>query len=324
MRGLILAAGLGTRLRPITERIPKPCVPLLNVPLGYWPLHHLLKAGLKDLIVNTHHLPEQVVSLFDAKRTQLQSLEFSHEPGKILGSGGGINKAKSFLSRAENFWAVNGDEVFLPDNSNWLSSAWQDHCASDRLATLLVTRHPLVGTKFGGVWADDDGWVKGFGKQPPTPHLKGYHFLGFQIISSRVFRYMPEPNTESNILYDQFVAALAAGEKIAIAHNEGLWFETGNSHDLLEATSELIHVITGSKGEASHRQWLTGLLNEHRAGQMNGSSFLHSSAKVGTGAALEGQCVLGAGSVVEKNSWLKNVIVLPGSKAQGICEDVIL
>ena len=254
MKGLILAAGLGTRLRPLTNTIPKPAIPFLNVPLGYWAMFHLIHAGVDELVVNTHHLPEKIVTLFEAVQDKVKALHFSHETEKILGSGGGIGHARKFLTPSQgllskifksrekliqehSFWVANGDEVLLPENIDLFKNTWRGHLASGNLATLIVIENPDVGTKFGGVWCDDAMNVRGFGKTPPSSGLKGYHFTGFQVLNARVLSLIPPG--ESNIFYDILVGAITKGERVSAVLTKGIWIETGNMDDLKLGTEQL-------------------------------------------------------------------------------------
>lgn len=252
---MILAAGLGTRLKPLTDTVPKAAIPLLGVPLGYWPLFHLLKAGVTDLVVNTHYLPEKVVSLFETVRPNLKGLNFTLEKPEILESGGGIGFAKKFLldDSSESFWVANGDEVYLPQSPNLFSDLKHFHDKSSNIATLLVVEHPEVGSKFGGVWCDSEMRVQGFGKTPPTSGLKGYHYTGFQVLSQKVFDYIPEG--ASNIFYDVLVKAILNHEPIFAYKGDGVWFETGNVEDLKKATQTL-HQMRGTN------QLLQAILNK--------------------------------------------------------------
>lgn len=257
MKGMILAAGLGTRLRPLTNTIPKPAIPLLNVPLGYWALYHLTQAGVNQLVVNTHHLPEKIVTLFESVRDKVSTLKFTYEKEKILGSGGGIGHARMFLrpsvsifsklfkSKARlaeeySFWVANGDEVLLPEDTYLFKKTWDAHLKNSNLATLIVIENPDVGTKFGGVWCDDEMNVRGFGKTAPSSGLKGYHFTGFQVLNTRVLEFIPEG--ESNIFYDILVSSIAKNERVQAILAKGIWLETGNMDDLKTAT-EFLHPL---------------------------------------------------------------------------------
>lgn len=251
---MILAAGLGTRLRPATLKIPKPAIPLLNVPLVGYSIYLLKKAGVSELVCNTHHLPEimkDVVRRMTSDST-FQRVDFSDEEGMILGSAGGLKHAEKFLRGAGEIFLANGDEVFFPKNPLIMKRLQEMRQKTSALATLLVQEHPLVGSKFGGVWVDPDGRVRGFGKTPPASTdnnssrapLKGLHFTGYQILDEKILDLIPE-GKESNIFYDVLVKAIADGALVNIVVDQGRWLEMGNATDFLEASHDLMATLEG-------------------------------------------------------------------------------
>lgn len=250
MRGMILAAGLGTRLRPLTDHYPKPALPFLNVPLVYYSKNLLEHGGVTDLVVNTHHLAAQVRELFSPAHSQppspavksFKNIHFSHETPEILNSGGGIRQARRWLEGEGCFLAANGDEILIPPAEDILEKLTENHRRSGALATLLVMEHPEVGKKFGGVWVDTTGRVMGFGKVPSQAGLQGLHFTGFQCLSDRVFSFISEGTP--NIFYDVLVQAIAQGELVRVLKIESaLWVETGNPHDYLQAHEVLLNEL---------------------------------------------------------------------------------
>jgi mannose-1-phosphate guanylyltransferase len=246
MKAIVLAAGLGTRMLPHSLVLPKPAFPFLNIPLIYYPIHLLERLDLRELVVNTHHLPEGLMPALRSFPEMNFKLHMSHETGAILGSGGGIGFAREQLRGDQNFCAFNGDELLFPSNGQALSRFRDLHLREDALATLFVMKHPKVGSQFGGVWADVKGHIQGFGKTPPTgtSGLTPYHFTGLQMLSDRIFDYIPEG--ESNIFYDVIAKALLAGEKIQIYEDRCVWYETGNPADFLEATQICLELMQQS------------------------------------------------------------------------------
>src|SRR5580698_8851230 len=139
MNALILCAGLGTRFRPTTEKIAKPALPFLNLPLLAYSLVYLESVGLNTLVINTHHLPKTVEAAASGLVKSSYKTIFSNEP-KILGSGGGIknNEAhlKGRLTSDDEFLVANGDEVMLFNHGDGLSRLVAFHRAQGALATL--------------------------------------------------------------------------------------------------------------------------------------------------------------------------------------------
>ena len=256
MNIMLLAAGEGTRLRPHTLKTPKPAIPFLNVPLAFYSLHLAPKANI--LVVNTYHLAQKIQKLFtDFSSTKHDkaphSLKFSNETEKILGSGGGLGHARDCFDNADEILLMNSDEVILPISPvNWDAVLFL-HRAKAAISTLFVMEHPEVGSKFGGVWVNDKDQVIGFGKTRPEGTVKGFHFVGIQILDQRVFKYIPR-GEESNILHDVLTKAIAAGEVINLYRINCHWFETGNESDFLSATHDCLKLYESS-------EYLQGLLN---------------------------------------------------------------
>src|SRR5882757_5860307 len=113
MKAMILAAGLGTRLRPVTYSIPKAMVPLCGRPLIGWAVESLFRAGIRDFIVNLHHLPEPIERFLHDRYGGESRFEFSYEP-EILGTGGGVRKVRALLESNPEFFLVNGDTIQFP------------------------------------------------------------------------------------------------------------------------------------------------------------------------------------------------------------------
>lgn len=241
MKAMILAAGEGTRLRPFTLRLPKPAIPFLGVPLVDHGLRVLEELGPVDLVVNHHHLSEEILRLFQRPVLAGRKIEFSDERSGLLGSGGGVHKARAFLENQDHFAVMNGDELILTHRDGQVKEAWEEHEASGRLATILAIRHPEVGRKFGGIWCEN-GNVRQFSKTP-IEGLEGWHYVGILFLSKRVFPYFKPEIVEENLLYETLTLAMSRGEEVRVHPLRADWFETGNPADFLEATERCLDAI---------------------------------------------------------------------------------
>ncbi len=123
-QAFIFAAGLGTRLRPITEKHPKPTIPLFGIPLGYYVLPYLDQLLVKKYVVNTFHLPEQIHALY--KNTKKEFL-FSDEKDFIKGSAGGLKQAEKIISPDLPIIVANSDEILFTEENNFLAQALKQH-----------------------------------------------------------------------------------------------------------------------------------------------------------------------------------------------------
>ena len=238
----VFAAGLGTRLRPATLHNPKPCIPLMQIPLGYyfWPYLEYLK--IDQFIANTFYLPEQIKSLY--KKINSNFL-FSDETDFIKGSAGGLRQADYLLKNTTDTLAVNADEIFFTNEHQFLFNAWNVHQSNDSLATLIVTTHPEAGHKFGAIWINANGFVKHIGKDNPVdPELKPMHFIGLQILNNLIIKDIPK-DKETNIFYDVLINYLNDNKVKAYTINCD-WYEVGNTNDYHLAKTEIAKKLSTS------------------------------------------------------------------------------
>jgi mannose-1-phosphate guanylyltransferase len=226
----LFAAGLGTRLRPFTEKSPKPVLPLLSYPLGLYPLPYVEQIPIQNFIVNTFHLPHQVHQLYEA--TQFKP-KFSDEFEFIKGSAGGLKQAESLFSPGSTILAVNADEVLFTKDFNFLKTAFDEHTKNKNLATLVVKEHPGVGQEFGGIWCEGQTVRSISKKAPENSQLNGWHFIGYQFLSADVLKFI-EKNKELNIFYDVLVHQLPTN-RVKIFPIQADWYETGNLSDYKKA-----------------------------------------------------------------------------------------
>ncbi|AGH94371.1 sugar phosphate nucleotidyltransferase [Pseudobdellovibrio exovorus] len=241
MNALFLAAGLGTRLRPLTLKYPKPCVPFLNIPLGLYQFRFLnslkSESSLQNLVVNTFHLPQKIHALYQ-NQPYFNGIQFSDEHPLILGSAGGLKKASRLFSDDETILLSNADEVFFTEDHDFLSKAYQQHTKNKNLATLIVMKHPEAGKKFGAIWCEGAS-VRHIGKDRPTDtSLQPWHYIGMLFLNRRALNWISE-SQESNIFYDILIQHLGS-ERVEAFELSCNWYETGNAFDFFEATKTVL------------------------------------------------------------------------------------
>ena len=231
MKAMILAAGFGTRFRPVTYTLPKPMVPLLNKPLIAWAVDSLLAANVRDIIVNLHHLPEPLERYLTAEYEGRARFHFSFEE-EILGTGGGVRRVRPQLESEEAFFLVNGDTVQFP-HFDELRDARRDSLAA------ITLRHPPTHDKFTPVYFDS-GLVTGFGKGLGNGTDEPLMFSGSHVISSRIFTYLPDK--EFSGIVDEVYQPLLDAKKETISGlvDDGLWFDIGTPQRYLSAMLGLL------------------------------------------------------------------------------------
>jgi len=228
MKAMILAAGLGTRLRPLTNTVPKPLLPVAGTPLIVWNLLLLKRHGFHDVVVNLHHLGpmiEQVVG--NGSKFGLRVI-YSKEP-VILGTGGGIKQAEPYFS-GEPVLILNGDTLVELD----LEALWSFHREREAAATLVLREDPDAA-QWGlvEVGADDRiVRITGKGRHGPEPTIPRM-FAGIHILTPRLLRDSPKGSAFSII--DPYISAIERGEKVLGYDLTGYWSDIGTPERYTQA-----------------------------------------------------------------------------------------
>jgi NDP-sugar pyrophosphorylase family protein len=178
MKSMILAAGFGTRLRPLTDERPKALMPVANRPMLLWSMDYLRNYGATDIVINAHHHQEKVVEYVRQRSSQRPRTEVSVEP-EILGTGGGIKNVEDFLGR-EPFVVMNVDILTDID----LQAALQDHKNSGALVTLVL--HDCAS--YNQIQVDRDLNITDIGKKARSGRLA---FTGIHMIHPKVLSFIP-------------------------------------------------------------------------------------------------------------------------------------
>jgi len=220
MKAMILAAGLGTRLRPLTNTIPKPLLPIAGTPLIVWNLLLLKRHGFHDVVINLHHLGPMIEQALGNGSKYGLRIVYSHEP-VILGTGGGIKQAEANFS-GEPVLVLNGDTLFDLD----LGALCDAHHRRNAAAT-LVLREDADAARWGLVEVGDDHRIvriTGRGKAetgPTQPRM----FAGIHILQPRLLREVPK-GKESSVI-DAYVSAIQRDEVIVGYEMKGYWSDVG-------------------------------------------------------------------------------------------------
>jgi NDP-sugar pyrophosphorylase family protein len=230
---MVLAAGLGTRLRPLTERLPKALIDVGGRPMIEYPLRMLSAAGVERVVVNLHHRGDAVREVLGDGRRFALSIEYSPED-PILDTGGGIVRARPLLGDAP-FLVANCDALLDPD----LSAMWRLHRASGALATLAVREDPLA-ERYGALDLDPAGRVRRMlGRPPGAPEpLRRRMFCGVHVVSPALFGRMPASGAFS-ITRDVYVPLVAGGSPLYGFEHRGYWRDLGTIDALSKAREDL-------------------------------------------------------------------------------------
>lgn len=197
---MILTAGLGTRLRPLTDRRAKPVIPVAGEPMIRRIVKWMAGHGVTDIVMNLHHRPETLTMVVGDGRDLGVRVRYSWEQPAILGSAGGPRLALPIVG-AETFLLINGDTLTDVD----LQQVADAHRSSRALVTLALVPN-REHTRYGGVRLDDSGAVTGFVGRGPGAR-GSWHFIGVQAVAASVFDAVPAGTAASSIggIYDQLL-----------------------------------------------------------------------------------------------------------------------
>ena len=258
MKAMILAAGFGTRLFPLTIDRTKPAIPFLGKPLVGYVAEYVATHGFKDIVVNLHHQPDSVIdALGDGSRFGVH-IDYTREEPKILGTAGALDKARSYLEN-DTFLVVNGKIITDID----IGAAMETHVDSGALATMVLK--PNTKREKFTIVETDNGLVTGFGdyaqplneqelKDIEHPAETPLMFTGIHIMEPRVFDYIPR-DQYSDIVPVFYGPAIAKGEKIAAHVTDGEWFELSTIPRYLDISLAMMNgedVFSGMNCSISH------------------------------------------------------------------------
>lgn len=329
MRAMVLCAGLGTRLRPLTERWPKPAVPLLGRPLLRYALAGLRAAGVREVGINTHHLSEVMGSTARDECARL-GLGFTavHE-AVIQGTGGGIRGLRAFLEGGDAL-VVNGDVLFACDYAAVLAS----HRASKAAATMVLLPMP-EGERYNAVELDGAKRVRRIaGIGAAAQGLTRWHFSGVHVLSPRAWAAFGDGPEDVN--RDVYPRLWAQGGEVHGAVVSGAWSDLGTPQRYLAAHQQLLFgqvplsAFPGASpfDDAPARPGLVRVHVHPTArldGKVTGPAWVGPGAVVEAGASLGAGVSVGASSTVRAGAQLNRCAVLDGAEVgPGLYEDRIL
>jgi mannose-1-phosphate guanylyltransferase len=316
MRAIILCAGLGTRLRPLTSHWPKPALPLLGQPLLRYNLAVLRAAGVQEVAINTHHLAEAMAEIAAAECQRVgMRLEVSYEP-VIQGTAGGIRGLRSFLT-TDPFVVLNGDILFALE----LGTVIERHRQSGADATMVLQPLPTA-ERYAAVQMDRSGRVGRIaGHGPGGEQLSPWHFTGVHVLSPRVFEFMT-PDGEEDINRTVYPRMMQAGRWVRGEVVRGYWSDVGTPRRYLATQQELLfgQVPWERFADASP---LAGCLHDglvwraptavFEGAGIAGPALLDRGCQVRPGARLGANVYVGPGAQVGAGAHLHRAAVLEGT-----------
>jgi mannose-1-phosphate guanylyltransferase / phosphomannomutase len=323
-KAMVLCAGLGTRLLPITERYPKPIVPILNIPNLLHIFYLLEKAGIREAIINLYHLPERIEEFLTDKFHGRISISFSRET-QLLGTGGGVKRAQPFF----------GNSSFVLANCDFVTNApikqvIERHLKRDAIATMLLFEDKSRTHLYSKVGVDArENLCSLPRKEIKTPSRTGI-FTGIHVLSPKIFEYLEErPSGINEILYPALM--LDAPQRIfGDFPKDFYWYDTGDLPAFHHSTVELLNLLKDPKNgvldilnafdvkyrEQKKHVWVAEGSEISQDVSVQAPVLVGKGCLIGKGSTIGPYTILGDNVVIGEKSHLKGCIALSGAMVE--------
>lgn len=310
---MVLAAGLGKRLRPLTHEMPKPLVPVANRPVMEHILRLLHRHGFTELVTNLSHLPELITGRFGDGSALGVKLSYSLEE-KLLGTAGGVRNVAEFLTGGDgdSFLVISGDGLTDLD----LSAMRAAHEAHGGIATLALKQVPDPG-EYGVVITGEDGRIQAFQEKPdPAEALSDLASSGIYMFRDEIFDHFPDTDFVDWAM-DVFPVLLDSDAPMFGHKIDGYWNDVGSLGEYLQGN---IDALEGAVALELDGEELQAGIRVGEAAQLSPDAELRPPVLVGPGAViadgatLEGPLVIGADCRVGAGAWIKGSVLLDGAE----------
>ncbi|MBN1905028.1 MAG: NDP-sugar synthase [Deltaproteobacteria bacterium] len=294
MKAMIMAAGFGTRLKPLTDKIPKALVPVLNRPILERNIEYLAGFGIKDIIINAHYHMAQIESYLKGCKIPWVNLSISLEP-EILGTGGGLSNCRAFL-KDDTFMLINSDILTNID----LDKAVESHKKSGAIVTMVLHDYPL----FNQVEVKNNTVNKIYKDAAPGR----FAFTGIHVLSPSVFDWLPQKGY-SDIISECYRPMIESGKSINAHMVKGhYWYDIGTIDSYIKASLDFLRL-------------------ENRQIYKGDNLRLDASATVKNWAIIGNNVTIGKDVVIDSSIIMDNVVIKNGThikKSIVISDDMII
>lgn len=288
MRAMVMAAGKGTRLRPVTELLPKPMAPVANRPVVRHILRLLKRHGISEVVLNLHHLPDVITEYLGDGSDAGLDIRYSFEP-QLLGTAGGVKKNEDFLGTG-TFLIMSGDALTDFD----LTALVAAHRRNGSIATIAV-KQVADPSLYGVLVTNDEGRVVGFQEKPPREEARSNLCnCGIYVFEPELLSLIPAG------LFDDFGSRLfpdmlRQGVPFHIHESAGYWSDVGNLGEFFRGNADA----------------LTGKVRVELPGEeVRPGVWVDEGACVAASANIEGPVVIGRDCVIEEDASIEGPAVL--------------
>ncbi len=287
LKAMILAAGEGTRLRPLTTRLPKPMVPIVGVPLLERTLRWLAEQGVTEAALNLFHRPQMIPDYFGERFAGIQLHYFFEET--LQGTSGGVKAAERVLGDAP-FFVIYGDNLIYAD----LRRLAQFHAAHSGIGTVALFQHPNP-TAAGIVGLSAEGRITRFVEKPPADEVfSDFANAGVYLLDPAIFGFIL-PSVPSDFGRDIFPRLLAENLPLYGTALGGYLQDTGTPEAYRQANFDLLAGRAGAKF-ADPALWIA------------------PTAQIGNGVSFQGRNIVSEGAQIGDQAMIADSILLPGAR----------
>lgn len=289
-KAMIMAAGVGSRLDPLTQEVPKPLVPIANRPVMDILLERLAELSINNVVANTHYKSEQII---DRYKTNNLGINFNYICEKELsGTAGGVKKCQFFFEEGEDFFVLSADGLTNADYEAEIEA----HKNSGAIVTMGIKKIPIDEVAhFGVVVVDDEGFVSEFQEKPSIKEAKSdFINTGIYIFNYKIFDYIPE-NTFYDFAKNVFPDLMSKGIKINTFVINDYWSDIGTIDQYIQSTRDLFNKLVSFK----HSEII----------ETPGGAYIDGKSHISSSAEFIGFNTIGKDCIIGKNVTLENCII---------------
>ena len=323
MKAMILAAGKGERLRPLTDSLPKPLFPVVNIPLIRYNIEFLKHHGVREIMINLFHLPRIIDQELGDGSVMGVKIHYSHEK-ELWGTGGGLKLVEDFFAEEEYFILINSDILIDCD----LEDAIHFHRRENATATMILTQDASART-YGAVELDESFAIRNIaGRLDDVRESKRIQtvFTGVHILSPRIFEYIP-PNITSCINAYAYPKMIQNNESVFGYIMQGHWSDLGMPETFyhtnmafldrkikLRYYDPMAHFTLKPEKDKGELACLGEDIELGQEIQFHPPFIVGHNARIGDNATIGPYAIIGDGSMIGKQSTVSDSIIFAGSK----------
>lgn len=299
-RAMVLAAGVGSRLEPISHFIPKPLAPVLNTPVLVNILHGLKMHGVTDVISNTHYLSEMLIEYFEKNSIDLKP-KFVYEE-ELTGDAGGVRTCRDFLD-SDTFLVIMGDLITNAD----LTKIIKEHKEKGAIATIGVKKVSDV-TRFGVMKRDQQGFIQAFQEKPKAEEaISNEISTGIYVLEPKVFDHIPKDGVYG-FGRQLFPSLVERGLPVLGAEIQGHWSDIGTLQDLFRSNMDALNGKIKLFTEAKYCEKTFDNVS------ISKKTAIGTNTNIGQNSVIGDECIIGNNCEIGSNVHLDHCLIFADSK----------